>query len=69
MAVKLRRPIRPGRRNSKPRWRRLLLQSENALKVTLVGLDINNIGYLLHISKTVEQPYKMKPEFKESSIG
>ena len=49
MAVKLRRQIRPGRRNSKPRWRRLLLQSENALKVTLVGLDINNIGYLLHM--------------------
>jgi hypothetical protein len=49
MAVKLRRQIRPGRRNSKPKWRRLLLQSENALKVTLVGLDINNIGYLLHM--------------------
>jgi hypothetical protein len=49
MAVELRRQIRPGRRNSKPRWRRLLLQSENALKVTLVGLDINNIGYLLHM--------------------
>ncbi|CAB3984595.1 Hypothetical predicted protein [Paramuricea clavata] len=54
MAVKLRRPIRPGRRNSKPRWRRLLLQSENALKVTLVGLDINNIGYLLHIKTAKE---------------
>ncbi|CAB3989649.1 Hypothetical predicted protein [Paramuricea clavata] len=33
---------------------------KNAPKIILVGLDISYIGYLLQ-TKTVEEPYKMKP--------
>ena len=45
MAVKLRRQIRPGRRNSKPRWRRFLLQSEKCTEnhFSWVGHQLDRI--------------------------